>query len=287
MSSQSKSITLALTLTALAALSGCDKPPGAAKPPAEAPKPVAPATSAATPEPELPQFDLYAQRDEERLVEAKLLKELGQPDARKGPTLTLQHNGQPSLTVTDDEETFSVLTRVFEVPTVQGMQTVYEVVTSYFAAPADYTPISTFYDKRGVKIESSELGQWRGAVLAISTQDEIFEADDDGRARTELRDWSSKPHRKFEFKSRCLITEWVSDTKIKGYCLRPASDEDNPGMGLPTGGESIEAVFTRVGPNAWRVRELRAPKAKLRDLPDNPPTAFDETVKGVPYVGNQ
>lgn len=287
MSSQSKSITLAVTLTALAALGGCDKPPGAAKPPAEAAKPVAQEASAATPEPELPQVDLYAQRDEERLVEAKLLKELGQPDARKGPTLTLQHNGQPSLTVTDDEETFSVLTRVFEVPTVQGMQTVYEVVTSYFAAPADYVPISTFYDKRGVKIESSELGQWRGAVLAISTQDEIFEADDDGRARTELRDWSTKPHLKFQFKSRCMAMEWISDTEIKGYCLRPASDEANPGMELPTGGESIEAVFTRVGPNAWRVRELRAPKAKLLNFPDNPPTAYDETVTGVPYSGNQ
>lgn len=285
MSSQSKSITLALTLTALAALCSCDKLPGAAKPPAEAPKPVAPATSAATPEPELPQFDLYAARDEGRVAEAKLLKELGQPDARKGPTLTLQHNGQPSLTVTDDEETYSVLTRVFQVPTANGEQTVYEVTTDYFAsAEASFV---TYYDKRGVEIESADGGMWRGAVLALSAQDEILEADDDGRARTELRDWSTKPHRKFAFKSRCMAMEWISDTEIKGYCLRPASDEANPGMELPTGGESIEAVFTRVGPNAWRVRELRAPKAKLLNFPDNPPTAYDETVTGVPYSGNQ
>ena len=285
MSSQSKSITLALTLTALAALGGCDKLPGAAKPPAEAAKPVAQEASAATPEPELPQVDLYAQRDEERLVEAKLLKELGQPDARRGPTLTLRHNGQASLTVTDDEERYHLLTNVIQVPTVQGVQTVYEVTTSYFASSDE--PFSTFYDVRGVAIESADGGQWRGAVLAVSVQDETLEAEDDPRARTELRDWSSKPHRKFAFKSRCLTTEWVSDTEIKGYCLRPATEEDNPGMGLTGYGEETPAVFTRVGPNAWRLRELSAPKAKLRDLPDNPPTAFDETVKGVPYVGNQ
>jgi len=285
MSFQSRSVTLALSLAVLAALSGCDKLPGAAKSPAEAAKPVAPATSAAAPEPELPQFDLYAARDAGRVGEARLLKELGQPDARKGPTLTLQHNGQPGLTVTDDEETYELLTNVIQVPTAMGVQTVYEVTTDYFASPDG--PFVTYYDKRGVKIESADGGIWRGAVLAISVQDEIFEADDDGRARTELRDWSTKPHRKFEFKSRCMTMEWISDTEIKGYCLRPASDEANPGMELPTGGEQTEAVFTRVGPNAWRVRELRAPKAKLINFPDNPPTAYDETVKGVAYTGNQ
>lgn len=283
MSFQSKSVSLALSLAALAALSACDKLPGAAKPPAEAAKPVAPTTSAAAPE--LPSVNLYAERDAGRVGEARLLKELGQPDARKGPTLTLQHNGVAALTVTDDEETYSLLTNVIQIPTVNGVQSVYEVTTSYIASADE--PTIVIYDKRGAKIESVPGSEWHGAVLVSSGQDETWEAGDDARARTQLLDWSSKPHRKFEFKSRCLTMKWVSDTEIKGYCLRPASEEANPGMELTSSGEQTEAVFTRVGPNAWRVRELSAPKAKLLNLPDNPPTAYDETVKGVPYSGNQ
>lgn len=280
MSSQSKSITLALTLTALAALSGCDKPPGAAKPPAEAPKPVAPATSAATPEPELPQLDPDA--GDLRKLEAKLLKELGQLDARQGPTLTLLHKGVPALVLTDDEETNELLTGVFEVPTAHGVQTVYEITTSYMASPGP--SFATFYDERGVKIESyMGFGQWRGAVFAIAYAQDTFAIDDDGRVSAQLLDWSSKPHRRFDFKSRCQPETWVSDTEINGFCVRPTRQDGTEALGE----EKIDAVFTRVGPNAWRVRELRAPKAKLADLPDNPPTAFDETVKGVPYSGNQ
>ncbi|ATC25960.1 hypothetical protein EIB18_16275 [Caulobacter vibrioides] len=282
MSFQSRSVMLALSLAGLAALSGCDKLPGAAKPPTEAAKPVAPATSAAAPEP--PPFNIYAKRDEERLGEAELLKELGQPNARNGQTLTLKFNGANALVVTDDDETYSLLTNVFQLPTDNGVQTVYEVTTDYLSASGG--PFITLYDRRGVEIETVPRGLWRGAVLVITGQDEIWDPEDDARARTTLLDWSSKPHRKFEFKSRCMTESWVSDTEIKGYCVRPASQEANPGMELNGGDEVTDAVFTRVGPNAWRVRELSAPKAKLLNLPDNPPTAYDETVKGVPYSGN-
>ncbi|MBU4435982.1 MAG: hypothetical protein KKC14_16405 [Alphaproteobacteria bacterium] len=289
MSSQSKSVTLALSLVVLAALSGCDKLARAAKPPAEAAKPVAPAATAATQAqaqaPDSPDAELV----DGRKTEANLLKALGQPDARKGPTLTLQQNGRAGLVVTDDEESYNLLTKVIQVPTANGVQTVYEVTTFYIASPDG--PASTFYDERGVAIESyAGYGQWRGAVFAISDQVQTYSVGDDSRVSTQLLDWSSKPHRKFDFKSRCQPSDWVSDTEIKGTCTRPASEAANPGIELKSGGEVIDAVFTRVGPNAWRVRELRAPKAKLLgapDFPDNPPTAYDETVKGVAYSGDQ
>lgn len=282
MSFQTRSVMLALSLTALAGLSGCDKLPGAAKPPTEAAKPVAPAAPAAAQAPESTDPNLAEWRKEEAIV----LKALGQPEARKGQTLTIQRGGKVVLTLSDDEESVHLLTNVIQVPTATGVRTVYEV-TDHLIGQVD-EPSATFYDERGVAIESyGGGGQWRGAVLAVSREDEAFSDGDDARARTQLLDWSSKPHRRFEFKSRCLTTEWVSDTEIKGVCVRPASAEANPGLELKSGGEAIDAVFTRVGPDAWRLRELRAPKAKLMDVENNPPTAYDETVKGVPYSGNQ
>ncbi|MDI1365596.1 MAG: hypothetical protein PSX79_12165 [bacterium] len=284
MSSQSKSVTLALSLVVLAALSSCDKLAGAAKPPAEAAKPVAPAATAVAPAPAPDSAD--PQLSDWRKEEAIVLKALGQPDARKGQTLTLQRDGKVVLVMTDDEESVHLLTKVIQAPTTNGASTVYEV-TEHLIGQEDESS-ATFYDERGVAIESyNGGGQWRGAVFFISGEDETSSVGDDGRARTQLRDWSSKPHRKFEFKSRCLATDWVSDTEIKGICVRPASEEANPGVELKSGGEVTDAVFTRVGPNAWRVRELRAPKAKLLDFPDNPETAYDETVKGVAYFGDQ
>ena len=280
MSFHSKSVTLALSLTVLAALSGCDKLPGAAKPPAEAAKPAAPPVPAATPAPA--PYNPDAERNDGLKGEAILLKELGQPDARKGPTLTLQHNGKAGLVMTDDEESYYLLTGVIQVPTANGAQTVYEVTTHSIGVSDD--PSTTFYDERGVAIESYEgYGQWRGAVFAVGYQEQTFSVGDVGRASTQLRDWSTKPHRKFDFKSRCLPEDWVSDTEIKGYCLRPTGQEGTESVA----DEKTEAVFTRVGPNAWRLRELRAPKGKLTDVEDNPPTAYDETVKGVAYSGDQ
>jgi len=283
MSFQSKSVTLALSLAVLAALSGCDKLPGAAKPPTEAAKPVAAPGPAATPAPdgpEAPPVTAYPEYVDGRKSEANLLKTLGQPNARQGQTLTLLHNGKPGLVMTDDEEEFHLLTGVIQVPTASGVQTVYEVTTHYIGVSDEPSP--AFYDERGAGIESyNGYGQWRGAMFAIGYQEQVFSVGDVGRASTQLRDWSTKPHRKFDFKARCLPEDWVSDTEIKGYCLRPTGQEGTESVA----DEKTEAVFTRVGPNAWRLRELRAPKGKLTDVEDNPPTAYDETVKGVAYSG--
>lgn len=280
MSFQSKSVTLALSLAVLAALSGCDKLPGAAKPPVEAAKPAAPPVPAATPAPA--PYNPDAERNDGLKGEANVLKTLGQPDARKGQTLTLQHNGRAGLVMTDDEESFHLLTNVIQAPTANGVQTVYEVTTHSIGVSDD--PSTTFYDERGVAIESYEgYGQWRGAVFAVGYQEQTYSVGDVGRASAQLRDWSSKPHRKFDFKSRCLPRDWVSDTEIKGVCLRPTSQEGSPAVS----DEQTDAVFTRVGPNAWRLRELRAPKGQLMDAENNPPTAYDETVKGVAYSGDQ
>jgi hypothetical protein len=120
-------------------------------------------------------------------------------------------------------------------------------------------------------------------VFAISDQVEVYSMGDDSRVSAQLLDWSSKPHRKFDFKSRCRPMEWVSDTEIKGVCVRPTRQEGTEAVGE----EEIDAVFTRVGANTWRLRELRAPQGKLMDFENNPPTAYDETVKGVAYSGDQ
>jgi len=283
MSPKSTSVTIALTLTALATLSGCDRLPGAAKPPAEAAKPVAasgpaaPAAPDTAPSPGSPD----PEQVEGRKSEARLLKELGQPDARQGSTLTLQHNGKPGLVMTDDAESYHLLTGVIRVPTANGVRTVYEVTTFFIASPDG--PDSSFYDERGTAIESyAGYGQWRGAVFAIADQEQTFSVGDDGRVRAQLLDWSSKPHRKFDFKSRCRPMQWVSDTEIKGTCVRPTRLDGSENVGE----EEIDAVFTRVGPNAWRLRELRAPRGQLMDFDNNPPTAYDETVSGVPYSGS-
>ncbi|AWC68684.1 hypothetical protein CA606_19645 [Caulobacter vibrioides] len=284
MSFQSRSVMLALSLTALGALSGCDKPPGAAKPPAEAAKPVAPAAPAATAEPlpEAPPVTAYPEFIDGRKYEANLLKSLGQPNARQDQTLTLMHNGKPGLVMTDDEDAFYLLTDVLQVPTANGVQTVYEVTTHYIGVSDEPSP--AFYDARGARIESYEgYGLWRGAMFAVGYQMQVYGVGDVGRASTELRDWSTKPHRRFDFKARCLPEAWVSDTEIKGYCQRPTGLEGT----VELTDERTEAVFTRVGPNAWRLRELQAPKGKVTDVENNPPTAYDETVRGVPYSGYQ
>lgn len=284
MSFQTRTVMLALSLAGLAALSGCDKLPGAAKPPTEAAKPVAsapasPPAEAAQPPPPASSHPDFAGG---RAYEANLLKTIGQPNARQGQTLTLLHNGKPGLVVTDDEEQFHLLTDVIQVPTASGVQTVYEVI--YHLIGQVDEPVYTFYDERGAAIESySGYGQWRGAVLAISDRLQTYDIADDSRVSAQLLDWSSKPHRRFEFKSRCQPQTWVSDTEIKGVCYRPTRQDGSEDVGE----EDIDAVFTRVGANAWRLRELRAPKDKLMDFDNNPPTAYDETVKGVPYSGDQ
>ncbi|ALL12384.1 hypothetical protein [Caulobacter henricii] len=279
---QSRSVTLALTLAALAALSGCDKLPGSAKTPTEAAKPVAVPTPAATTESAQPTYSPDNERNGELKGEAKLLKELGQPDARQGSTLTLQHNGKAALVINDDDESYNLLTNVIQVPTANGVQTVYEVTTVYTASPDG--PSSTFYDVRGAAIESYQgFGQWRGAMFAVSDQQQAYGIGDDSRVSGQLYDWSSKPHRKFDFKSRCQPKEWVSDTEIKGVCTRPTQVDGSENVGE----EEIDAVYTRVGHNSWRLRELRAPKGKMKDFDNNPSTAYDETVKGVAYYGDQ
>ncbi|PTT05449.1 hypothetical protein [Caulobacter sp. HMWF025] len=283
MSLKSTSVAAALTLTALATLSGCDKAPGAAQPPAEAAKPVAAAgpASPAAPDAASAEGPQDSEREDGLKSEAKLLNTLGQPGARQGSTLTLQHNGKAALVLTDDEESYNLLTAVIQVPTANGVQTVYEVTTTYVASPDG--PSSTFYDVRGVAIESYEgYGQWRGAVFAVADQEQTYGIGDDGRVSGQLFDWSSKPHRKFDFKSRCQPKAWVSDTEIKGVCTRPTQVDGSEDVGE----EEIDAVYTRVGPNAWRLRELRAPKDKLKAFDNNPPTAYDETVSGEPYSGN-
>lgn len=286
MSFQSKSVTLALSLAVLAALPGCDKLPGAAKPPAEAARPVAPAAPAAAPEPA--PASPHPELVDGRKHEAGLLKALGQVEARQGQTLTLRRQGEVVLAKTDDAGAFYLLSDVIRMPTVNGVRTVYALaIYSKEESAHQDGPFTEFYDEGGNLIESQGgHGTWRGAVLAISLAEETWDVDDDGRVGAQLLDWSSKPHRKFDFKSRCQPMDWVSDTEIKGACTRPARQEDNPGAQLTSYGEMTDAVFTRVGPNAWRVRELSAPKLKLRDLPDNPQTAYDETVEGVPYSGN-
>ncbi|ATC34368.1 hypothetical protein CA606_19650 [Caulobacter vibrioides] len=282
MSYPSKSVTLALSLAVLGALSGCDKPPGAAKPPAEAAKPVAPAPASPPAEAAQPPPPASSHPDflEGRKDEAELLKALGQPNARQGQTLTLLHNGKPGLVLTDDEEQFHLLSEVIQVPTASGVQTVYRV-TYHLIGQVD-EPGSIFYDERGAAIESHDgFGLRRGAVFAVGYQEQTYSVGDVGRVSTQLRDWWTKPHRKFDFKARCLPEAWVSDTEIKGYCLRPTGQEGTEAVT----DEQTDAVFMRVGPNAWRLRELQAPKGKLMDVENNPPTAYDETVRGVPYSG--
>ncbi|ALL12383.1 hypothetical protein [Caulobacter henricii] len=283
MSFQSKSVTLAFSLAVLAAQSGCDKLPGAAKPPAEAAQPVAPATAAATPEPAQASEGTDPDAGNWRKDEAKLLKSIGQPEARQGQTLTLRRNGIIVLTKTDDADGYYLLSNVLQVPTVNGVQTVYELSTfSKEESASQDEPYTEFYDERGNFIEAYDgFGQWRGAMFAISRAEETWSVGDDGRVSTQLLDWSSKPHRKFDFKSRCQPKEWVSDTEIKGVCTRPTRVDGSENVGE----EEIDAVYTRVGPNSWRLRELRAPKGKMKDFDNNPPTAYDETVKGVAYSG--
>jgi hypothetical protein len=146
----------------------------------------------------------------------------------------------------------------------------------------------TLFDQNGVEIETySEWAIWRGAIAAISWSDPAYDVDSAGSETLELHDLTKTPHRKYVFKARCNASSWTSDTELKAVCSRPALRDASPGAALNGNDEEIDAVVTRVGPNAWRLRELRAPKAKLMNVENNPTAAYDETVKGVAYSGDK
>lgn len=218
--------------------------------------------------------------------EARVLKELGQPEARQGDTLTIRRDGKVVLSLKNPEGQAWTLERVFKMTRDGVEQLHYEVGHSLTEEVDD--PSVTLFDQNGVEIETyGHWADWRGAIAAISWNDSAYDIDSAGNNTLELHDLTKTPHRKYVFKARCNASRWTSDTELQAVCSRPALHGASPGVELNGHDEEIDAIVTRVGPNAWRLRELRAPKAKLMNVENNPPTAYDETVKGVAYSGNQ
>lgn len=218
--------------------------------------------------------------------EARLLKALGQPEARQGDTLTIRRDGKVVLSLKNPEDETWTLLRVLKM-TRDGVEQIHYEVAHNLTGQVD-EPSVTLFDQNGVEIETySDWAIWRGAIAAISFSDPGYAIDTAGNDTLELHDLTKTPHRKYVFKARCNASSWTSDTELKAVCSRPALHDASPGVELNGNTETIEATVTRVGPNAWRLREQRAPKAKLMNVENNPTAAYDETVKGVAYSGNQ
>ncbi|WP_233282160.1 hypothetical protein [Caulobacter vibrioides] len=271
-----------LLTAALLLAAGCDQKP--------APPPAPQATTAPAPTtikkpatgPAYVEAETDPDKREWREQEALLLKELGQPEARQGDTLTIRRDGKVVLSLTDPENEAWVLTDVITM-TRDGVEQIHYEVSHHLTGQVD-EPSATLFDQNGVEIETySDWAIWRGAIAAISWSDQGYDVGSPGNNTLELHDLTKTPHRKYVFKARCNASRWISDTELKVVCSRPALQDASPGV-QPNGTlENTDAVVTRVGPNAWRLRELRAPKAKLMDVENNPPTAYDETVEGVAF----
>lgn len=273
-----------LLTAALLLAAGCDQKP--------APPPAPKATTA----PALPTIKkpatgpayVEAETDtDEHDEEARLLKELGQPEARQGDTLTIRRDGKVVLSLKNPENEAWVLTDVLKM-TRDGVEQIHYEVSHHLTGEQIDEPSVTLFDQNGVEIETySDWAMWRGAIAAISWSDSAYAIDSAGSNTLELHDLTTTPHRKYVFKARCNASSWTSDTELKALCWRPALHDASPGVELNGNNENIDAIVTRVGPNAWRLRELRAPKAKLMNVENNPTAAYDETVKGVAYSGGK
>ena len=238
------------------------------------PHPPPPAAATESADPEGPAW---------RRDEAVILKALGQPEARKGQTLTIQGNGKVVLTLRDSDTEAWVLTRVLRM-TRNGVEQVHYEVARHLIGESD-DPSSVLFDQNGARLDSYDgWTTWRGAMAAISWSDLNYDGDPEASDTIELRDMSVTPYRRYVFKARCNAVSWTSDTELKAVCSRPAVEDAARGVALNGISEDIEAVIRRVGPNAWRLREVQAPKASLRAIENNPPTPYDETVTGEAYA---